>query len=79
MKSLPQNGEVIITLKDGIVTNWKEISQGKNLDTEWSSLFECSVCHWSCWDTLCGDTSTYNYCPNCGAKIINNIKEQIEK
>lgn len=33
------------------------------------SLFECSVCGWRDSDTLTGDTSTYNYCPNCGAKM----------
>ena len=33
------------------------------------SLFRCSVCGWFCWDTYCGDTDTYNYCPNCGAKM----------
>ena len=33
------------------------------------SLFECSVCHWSCSDTLSGDTATYNFCPNCGAEM----------
>lgn len=33
------------------------------------SLFECSVCGWRDTDTLTGDTSTYNYCPNCGAKM----------
>ena len=45
------------------------VVHGKNLNEEWPSLFECSVCHWSCWDTYCGDTDTYNYCPNCGAKM----------
>ena len=46
-----------------------EQKYGKNLNEEWPSLFECSICHWSCWDTYCGDTDTYNYCPNCGAII----------
>ena len=45
------------------------VVHGKNLKEEWPSLFECSICHWSCWDTYCGDTDTYNYCPNCGAKM----------
>ena len=45
------------------------VVHGKNLKEEWPSLFECSVCHWSCWDTYCGDTDTYNYCPNCGATM----------
>lgn len=45
------------------------VVHGKNLKEEWSSLFECSICHWSCWDTYCNDTSGYDYCPNCGAKM----------
>ena len=45
------------------------VVHGKNLNEEWPSLFECSICHWSCWDTYCGDTDTYNYCPNCGARM----------
>lgn len=45
------------------------MKHGKNLNEEWHSLFECSICHWSCWDTYCGDTDTYNYCPNCGARM----------
>lgn len=43
--------------------------EGTNLNAEWPSLFECSVCHWSDGDTYTGDTSTYNFCPNCGAKM----------
>ena len=45
------------------------VKHGKNLNEEWPSLFECSICHWSCWDTYCGDTDIYNYCPNCGARM----------
>ena len=45
------------------------VKHGKNLKEAWSSLFECSICHWSCWDTYCNDTSGYDYCPNCGAKM----------
>jgi hypothetical protein len=46
-----------------------EVVHGYNIDRDTPSLFECSVCHWSCWDTYCGDTADYNYCPNCGAKM----------
>jgi hypothetical protein len=45
-----------------------EVVHGYNLN-EYPSLFECSVCRWSDWDTYTGDTSVYNYCPNCGAKM----------
>ena len=53
------------------------VMHGKNLKEEWSSLFECSICHWSCWDTYCNDTSGYNYCPNCGAKLM--VKHDAEE
>lgn len=45
-----------------------EMVHGKNIN-DTPSLFECSVCHWECRDTYYGDTSDYNYCPNCGAKM----------
>lgn len=45
------------------------VVHGRNLDADTPSLFECSVCHWSCIDTYYGDTEDYNYCPNCGAKM----------
>jgi len=47
-----------------------QVISGYNLLEDTPSLFECSECHWECWDTYCGDTKTYNYCPNCGARII---------
>lgn len=45
---------------------------------EYTSLFECSNCGWTCDDTYCGEPCvgnrvTYNYCPNCGAKIDYKI------
>ena len=45
-----------------------EVKHGYNLN-DLPSLFECSVCHWECYDTYTGDTDVYNYCPNCGAKM----------
>ena len=45
------------------------VVHGKNLDRETPSIFTCSVCGWHSWDTYCGDTSEYNYCPNCAAKM----------
>lgn len=43
------------------------VVHGRNLSP--LSLFECSVCGWSCGDTVPGDTETYNFCPHCGAKM----------
>ena len=45
------------------------VRNGRNINVEWPSLFECSVCGWSDDDTTTGDTAVYNYCPNCGAKM----------
>lgn len=42
--------------------------QGRNLSEEYPSLFECSVCGASCFDTFPWDCDI-NYCPNCGAKM----------
>lgn len=49
-------------------SKYVEQKQGRNLKEDTPSLFECSICHWSCFDTYCGD-GDYNYCPNCGAKM----------
>ena len=46
------------------------VRHGRNINAEWPSLFECSVCGWSDDDTTTGDTAVYNYCPNCGAKMM---------
>ena len=45
------------------------VAHGYNMDNAYSGLFTCSVCGWACGDTTHGDTETYNYCPNCGAKM----------
>ena len=45
------------------------VRHGKNIDAEWPSLFRCSACGWSDGDITTGDTMSYNYCPNCGAKM----------
>ena len=42
--------------------------QGRNLSEEYPSLFECSVCGASCFDTVPWDCDI-NYCPNCGARM----------
>jgi hypothetical protein len=46
-----------------------EPKSGRNLKKECPTLFECSVCGWECWDTVPCDTETFNFCPNCGAKM----------
>ena len=61
--------DVLSDVEDFPAADVQPVKHGKNLKEEWSSLFECSICHWSCWDTYCNDTSGYDYCPNCGAKM----------
>lgn len=45
----------------------------RNLDKHYSIMFKCSECgHWECQD-FDGEKilpQTWNYCPNCGAKVI---------
>lgn len=67
-KNIP-TAEVFDVLSRIPAADVQPVKHGKNLNEEWPSLFECSICHWSCWDTYCGDTDTYNYCPNCGARM----------
>ena len=47
---------------------YRKQSEGEDL-SEYNGAFECSLCHWSDWDTMTGDTNSYNYCPNCGARM----------
>lgn len=43
---------------------------GKNI-ADYSSMFQCSKCGWKCNDMYeCDDD--FNFCPNCGAIIIND-------
>ena len=46
-----------------------EVVHGRNLKEDTPSLFECSICNWCSYDTLCGNTEDYNFCPNCGARM----------
>lgn len=45
----------------------------RNLDKHYSIMFKCSECgHWECQD-FDGEKvlpQKWNYCPNCGAKVI---------
>lgn len=62
MKPLPRNGEVIITIKDGIVQSWREVRQGRWTDDE--TAYICSVCfHGS------PNGAKWNYCPSCGSRM----------
>lgn len=45
------------------------VRHGYNVKDDSPSLFECSICGWEDYDTYTGDTDTYNYCPNCGARM----------
>lgn len=46
-----------------------ERKRGYNAKADYPSLFECSLCGWSDYDTMTGDSIEYNYCPNCGADM----------
>ena len=45
-----------------------EPKHGKNLKSDYPSLFKCSVCGASCDDTIPWDCDI-NFCPNCGADM----------
>ena len=63
-------------VKDAPTIDAVPVVHGYNTEDDSPSLFECSVCGWSCWDTYCGDTDTYNYCPNCGAMMKGEENER---
>ena len=68
-----ENDALVLSIRQSILdvpsTDVREVKPGHNLCAEYPSLFECSVCGWSCDDTIPGDTETYNFCPNCGADM----------
>ena len=51
------------------------VRHGYNVRDDYPSLFECSICGWEDYDTYTGDTATYNYCPNCGARMDGERRE----
>jgi hypothetical protein len=58
-----------ISIEDLADEIFAEPKVGRNTKAETPTLFGCSVCGWECWDTVPCDTETFNYCPNCGAKM----------
>ncbi|MBO5953473.1 MAG: hypothetical protein J6Q53_05075 [Oscillospiraceae bacterium] len=60
--------KIILLITEAESMDAAEVVHGHNLKDH-NSAFECSVCGWEDWDTLTADTSEYNYCPNCGAKM----------
>lgn len=56
-------------INDYLTADVREVKHGKNICKDYPSLFECSLCRWYDNDTTTGNTSVYNYCPNCGAKM----------
>ena len=61
--------DVLKLLRNQPTVDVEPVRLGRNLKSEYPSLFECSVCGWSDSDTYTGDTNKYNYCPNCGSKM----------
>ncbi len=41
----------------------------RNLNDKWPSLFECSECGYTNYDTYSGSSKRFEYCPNCGRKV----------
>lgn len=52
-----------------------EVVHGYNVK-DYDSAFQCSVCGWEDWDTMTCDTEKHNFCPNCGAKMDGERREQ---
>ena len=48
---------------------YRKQSEGENIALYPSSAFQCSKCDFEDWDTATADSSRYNFCPNCGAKM----------
>lgn len=67
MEPLPRNGDVIITIKDGIAQSWREVRHGRWLQPYHNRQYKkCSVCESVFSVNL---PKNANYCPNCGAKM----------
>jgi len=73
MEPLPRNGEVIITIKDGIVQSWREVRHGQWVNIKISisddGSAECSLCGAVVHNNF---SSVVNYCPMCGASMMDD-------
>lgn len=66
-------GKIILSsmtlgFNEGLKVSSADRPQGRNLLEEYPSLFECSVCGASCYDTYPWDCDI-KFCPNCGADM----------
>lgn len=71
------DGKVVVPFVDemhGLLEEAATLKQGTchNINASWPSLFECDACGYSNDDTYCGSESHFNFCPNCGRKVVNN-------
>ena len=60
---------IVKVIEDAPVEDVVEVIHGYNKLFDYPSLFECSVCSAYDNDTYTGESSEYNYCPWCGAKM----------
>ena len=81
-RGISDNGLIFIPMRDVQLSidatptaDVVEVKHGYNIDFEYPSLFQCSVCGASDGDTYTGD-GEYNYCPWCGAKMDGERKEE---
>ena len=66
-----------------LLNEWEPVVHGKvealvvhgHNTYDHDSAFECSVCGFSDWDTMTADCGRYNYCPNCGAHMDEEVAD----
>lgn len=73
----PEDYPLASALKRWLIEKWNTRAERtcRNLDKHHNIMFKCSECgHWECQD-FDGDKilpQTWNYCPNCGSRVVNN-------
>lgn len=72
-------GDALSTVENEPTADVQKVKHAKNLCEDYPSLFQCSLCNWCDDDTTTGNTSVYNYCPNCGAKIEHDKASNMNK